>query len=424
MELWVLLLLGGVVSFFAVNAFVGWATRRREARLSALVDRLRDLAGSSVRTPVTLVTGFLGSGKTTLLNNLLRSPPRGVRLAVIENERGAIPLDHELLLGSHAAGSGGGGAPSPSPENLRLLVLSNGCMCCSSPESAGRDDLERSLEVLLELGDGAAAAAAVGMDHIVIETSGVADPAPLVHALLAIGAKAAGRFYLAGVVAVADAANLAYHLDAQGLLSRSGEAGRQLAFADLVLLNKEDAASPAAREAALHAVRRCNPTARVHPCTQARVPAEVVLDCGALDPRRALEALGGALVDTGAPPPPAQHTPRVTTLALPQPSPTADGSASGSPLPGERALLDWLGSLVREHERTLYRVKGVVACREGGGKGALFIQGVHGALQVAKVPLASLGKGGQKRVQLGLVFIGLCLPREDISRGWEALLAP
>ncbi len=408
--------LAAVVTFFLVNGFVAWASARRAARVDALLAALRALPGSG-RTPVTLVTGFLGAGKTTLLNGLLARPPPGVRLAVLENERGAIALDHELLAGSRSASAAGAAGAPP----LRILLLANGCMCCSSPETAGRGDLERSLEALLALGDRPSAQAAApaagggaGLDHIVIETSGLADPAPLVHALLALGARSDARFFLAGVVAVCDAAHLAYHADAAGVLSRATEAGQQLAFADLVLMNKADAASPPALAAALAAASRVNPTARVLPCVRAAVDAAVVLDCRALDPARALAALGGAAA-LSRPAPPARHAPGVGTLFLgPLPPP---GSAA---LPLERNLLPWLQRLHAQHAASLYRVKGLVTCAESSGGTALFLQGVHGSLQVARVPMASLrGSSSGGEAALGIVIIGLRLPEAEIARSFE-----
>ena len=403
-------------TFLLVNAFVAWASARRQERVAALLAQLQALPSAPGRTPVTLVTGFLGSGKTTLLNHLLRHPPQGVRLAVLENERGATALDHELLA------AGGGGAEDSTSGGLRILLLANGCMCCSSAEAAGRGDLERSLEALLALGapqpPGGAAA-----DHIVVEASGLADPAPLVHALLALGARASARFFLAGVVAVCDAAHLAHHLDARGLLSRATEAGQQLAFADLVLVNKADAAGPGALAGALAAAARVNPTARLLPCTRAEVEPALVLDVRALDPGRALAALGGGWgVAAGAPPPRARHAPGVAALSLP-PLP-----AAGPRLPSEAHLLAWLQRTIEAHARALYRVKGLVACAESGGREVLFVQGVHASLQVARVPMASLRGSGSGRqaapARLGLVLIGLGLPQEELAASFAREVWP
>jgi G3E family GTPase len=164
-----------------------------------------------VPVPVAIVTGFLGSGKTTLIGRLLRDPAYA-GTAVIVNEFGEIALDHELM----AVG------------DETLLALSTGCLCC-----AVRTDL---VATLLDL-DRRRAAGEIAFGRVLIETSGLADPAPILHALM-LDAALAGRFALGGVLTLVDsllgAATLAAH----------PEARRQVAFADHVLLTKTDLAAP------------------------------------------------------------------------------------------------------------------------------------------------------------------------------------
>lgn len=447
-------ILFGVLSLFAINALVVWASARRSQYVTALLRQLSEAPSSGTRTPVTLVTGFLGSGKTTLLNNLLRHPPSGLRIAVIENERGAIPLDHELLLGAQDRTSSVGGA-------VRVLLLSNGCMCCSTGESTGRGDMERSLEALLELAaprhsgggggpeekgkeapgskESTTRTGGGGVDHVVIEMSGLGDPAPLIHALLRLGGVEGGRFFLAGVVTVADAGHLPYHLDARGVLSRGEEAGQQVAYGDIVLVNKCDSATPAALAHTLGAIQAANPTARVIPTVQCAVDPGVVLDVRALDPAKAMGLLGWAME---SPPPPPHHGPGVVSITLhlpggeegggvvgggggmtlgataprqrqkqqrqqqsqqpqPQPQQQRQGKKVGQEdtvdLPREEDVMEWVRGLMEAHGRGLYRVKGMVrVCGGGGGGGkgggdeVLFLQGVHESLQVARMPYGAL----------------------------------
>ena len=120
------------------------------------------------RLPITIITGFLGSGKTTLVNRILRSSEHGLRIVVIENELGAISIDHALIDGDRQAAM---------PEGV--VVLKNGCMCCSG-DSPG-SELERVLDKLLELGQ--LGAQSLPFDSIVIELSGMADPLPVLQIL-------------------------------------------------------------------------------------------------------------------------------------------------------------------------------------------------------------------------------------------------
>ncbi|RMC37200.1 CobW family GTP-binding protein [Paracoccus alkanivorans] len=171
---------------------------------------------SSAPAPITLLTGFLGSGKTTVLNTLLRHPDFS-RTAVIMNEFGETGLDRELVVSTTES----------------LVLLQSGCMCCTL-----RGDL---LETLIELGE-RREAGELEFARVVIETTGLADPAPILHTLIT-SAELAGRFVMDGVVATVDAA---IGLDA---LHTQEEARRQAALADLILLTKTDL--PDADEAAL-----------------------------------------------------------------------------------------------------------------------------------------------------------------------------
>lgn len=160
-------------------------------------------------TPVTIVTGFLGAGKTTLIGRLLRDP-RYARTAVIVNEFGEIALDHDLI----AAG------------DETLLSLATGCLCC-----AVRSDL---VATLLDLAS-RRAAGAVTFERVVIETSGLADPAPVLHALMTDAALGA-HFAIAAVVTLVDA------LLGAATLAAYPEAARQVAFADRIIVTKTDLA--------------------------------------------------------------------------------------------------------------------------------------------------------------------------------------
>ena len=190
-------------------------------------------------TPITIITGFLGSGKTTLVNRLLTSPEHGQRLLVIENELGSVSIDHALIDQSKQASAPAG-----------VVVLKNGCMCCSG-ESPG-SELERVLDKLLEMSrvddatggkrNGHGQGARLPFDHVLVETSGMADPGPILQ-ILCRREMAASGFYVDGVVTVVDCQNILRHLKPEGAFGfarRRVEAEKQIALADKIILNKTD----------------------------------------------------------------------------------------------------------------------------------------------------------------------------------------
>lgn len=160
------------------------------------------------RVPVTILTGFLGAGKTTLLNRIL-TEQHGPRIAVIENEFGEIGIDHELVINTEE----------------ELFEMNNGCICCTV-----RGDLIRILGNLMKRRN--------QFDRILVETTGLADPGPVVQTFLADDEMRA-KFMVDAVVTVVDAKHILLHLD------DGEEAKEQVAFADVVLLNKCDLVSSA-----------------------------------------------------------------------------------------------------------------------------------------------------------------------------------
>jgi len=221
------------------------------------------------QTPVSIVTGFLGSGKTTLLNRALRDP-RLARTAVLINEFGAIGLDHDLVR----SGS----------DNV--VLLENGCLCC-----AVKGDLVKALD---ELARGALKRELPPFDRCVIETSGLAEPTPVIEVLLSEPTIAA-RYALHDVTTTVDAINGAATLDAHL------ESAKQVALADRVLITKTDLlpAGPA-RGTALDALRRriaaLNPVAPVVDATTIDHPAELMTAANEdATPLRTVERVAAAL---------------------------------------------------------------------------------------------------------------------------------
>jgi G3E family GTPase len=206
--------------------------------------------------PVTVLTGFLGAGKTTLLNRIL-SEPHGKKYAVIVNEFGEIGIDNDLIVGA----------------DEEVFEMNNGCICCTV-----RGDLIRIISGLMKR---QTAAGKGRFDAIIVETTGLADPAPVAQTFFA-DEDVKSKTVLDAIVTVADAKNLPARLKDQK------EAVEQIAFADVVLLNKIDLASPGEIAAVEKEIRAINPYARIVRTARANAPLDAVLGVGSFDLARIL----------------------------------------------------------------------------------------------------------------------------------------
>ena len=318
--------------------------------------------------PVTVLTGFLGAGKTTLLNRLLRDPTLA-NTAVLVNEFGEIGLDHLLI------------------ERLDgdTVLLNAGCLCCTV-----RGDLVRALRDL----------AGRDIRRVVVETTGLADPAPILQTLMADPLLLA-RFRLDGVVTLVDAVAGMATLDAQM------EAVKQAAVADRLVLTKTDLASPEAVTALEARLRALNPGA---PLLRADAPAEALLDCGLYDPaakhpdvRRWLDAEAFAHPHHHHHHDVNRHDARIHSFCL-----TFD-----EPLPWD-GLATWIDVLTTTRGESVLRLKGILDLE--GETRPVAIHGVQGLFH----PPVMLERWPDDDRRSRLVFILRDLDRAVVENGLRA----
>ena len=204
------------------------------------------------KVPVTILTGFLGSGKTTLLNRIL-SEEHGKRIAVIENEYGEVGIDQGLVINA----------------DEEVFEMSNGCICCTV-----RGDLIRVLGNLMKRRD--------KFDYVLVETTGLADPGPVAQTFF-MDDEVRNEFSLDGIVTLIDAA----HIEQQ--LGRSDESSEQVAFADVLILNKTDLVSDKSLDTLEARLRDMNAIARIVRSKQADVSVDTVLNLNAFDLEQVLD---------------------------------------------------------------------------------------------------------------------------------------
>ncbi len=323
--------------------------------------------------PVTVLTGFLGAGKTTLLNHLLRQPALA-GTAVLVNEFGEIGLDHLLV----------------EKLDANTVLLNAGCLCCTV-----RGDLSRALADLLPR------VAAAEVRRVVIETTGLADPAPILATLMS-DPVAAPAYRLDGIVTVVDAVNGMAQLDAQP------EAVRQAAVADRIVLSKTDLADPPDLRQRL---RRLNPGAPLLIARHGEVDAVSLLHAGLFEPDSKIPDVRGwldaaAYVDTG---PhhhhdPNRHDARIAAFCL-----TFD-----QPLHWQ-GVATWLDMLIATRGESLLRIKGILNVVGQDRPVA-----IHGVQHLFHPPVLLAAWPDDDPRTSRLVFITRDLPRDVIEEGLNA----
>jgi G3E family GTPase len=342
---------------------------------------------SSEKIPVTVLTGYLGAGKTTLLNRIL-SEPHGKKYAVIVNEFGEIGIDNDLVVGA----------------DEEIFEMNNGCICCTV-----RGDLIRILDGLIRRKG--------NFDAIIVETTGLADPAPVAQTFF-MDENVGRRTKLDAVVTVADAKWL------NERLKDAPEAKNQIAFADVILINKTDLVSSEQLSEVEARIRGINPYAKLHKTQRAKVPLEAVLGRKAFDLDRILELEpeflaadnhdhahghhhseqdGHAHRQGGLK---HYHDEDMQSIAL----------QTDNPLDPDK-FFPWVQDLVQKEGPNILRCKGILAFKNDEER--FVFQGVH---MILDGDHQRPWKADEKRVSR-IVFIGRNLPDKLISEGFQSCVA-
>lgn len=341
----------------------------------------------SEKLPVTVLTGYLGAGKTTLLNRIL-SEPHGKKYAVIVNEFGEIGIDNELVVGA----------------DEEVFEMNNGCICCTV-----RGDLIRIIEGLMRRKG--------KFDAIIVETTGLADPAPVAQTFF-VDENVGRRTKLDAVVTVADAKWL------KDRLKDAPEAKNQIAFADVILLNKIDLVTPAELREVEARIRAINPYAKLHKTERSQIALSEILGRNAFDLDRILDIEPEFLHaddhghdhdhghghdhhhdhdDGGLK---HYHDEDMQSISL----------NTDKPLSPDK-FFPWVQKLVAEDGPAILRCKGILSFKDDPDR--FVFQGVH---MILDGDHQRPWKDDEKR-NSRLVFIGRKLPEEKIRTGFETCVA-
>ena len=322
-------------------------------------------------TPITVITGFLGAGKTTFVNYILKEQ-RQWKICVLENEFGAVAIDDGLVAES-----------LDTPEDL--ITMDNGCVCCSV-----RGDLVRTL--------GQLAKRRKDFDAILLETTGLADPAPIVYTVQT-NSKMSENYFIDSIICLADCKHLKLHLDDKKPDGSVNEALQQVAFADKILLNKIDLVSKEEKEALKDRLKGINKFATVIETERSRAPLDQILGLNSFNMESILS-----------------YNPDFFETLEDQKHNLELVSSVGIEFKGELHA-QWFNmfmmDLLRERAADIFRSKGLLAFH-GQGDTKFVFQGVHEQINFG--PAQNPWKPGEERINK-FVFIGKGLDRKELTKG-------
>ncbi len=313
--------------------------------------------------PVTVLTGYLGAGKTTLLNHIL-TYEHGKKVAVIVNEFGEVGIDNQLVIDA----------------DEEIFEMNNGCICCTV-----RGDLIRIINNLMQRRD--------KFDHLVIETTGLADPAPVIQTFF-VDEDLQNQMSLDAVVTVVDAKHIWEHWD-------SSEAQEQIAFADVILLNKTDLVTADVVDELERRIRGMNAMAKIYRTRNSELDMDALLGVKAFDLTRALEIDPNFLGEDAH-----EHDETVYSVALVEP-----GAIDN------KKLSNWLEYLIKTQGTEIFRMKGILNI--AGDERRYVFQGVH---MIFDGTPDRAWKPEEKR-QNQLVFIGRNLDADKLKADFLACMA-
>ena len=333
--------------------------------------------GPDPRIPVTIITGFLGSGKTTLMNHIL-TEMHGMKLAVIENEFGDVGVDDSLIRSN-----------AKFQETEEVVEMLNGCICCTVRQdligALKRMFIEKKLKV----------------DGVLIETTGLADPAPVAQTFF-VDEAITKICRLDAIITVVDAKHILQHLHEEKPEGVENEAVEQVAFADRVLLNKCDLVDATELENIKKTIKGINSGAEIFETTQSRIEPQKLLNIKGFDIDAILEKEPEFLDTEGE----HQHDLSVTSIAFNHQDPINVGK-----------LNHWIGLMMREKGADLFRYKGVI--NVAGHPQKFVFQGVH---MLFSGDFTEPWRPDEVR-ESKFVFIGKNLDKEEITTQFLACTA-